>query len=85
MGRARWASMICSFIAAMALAAMTWSDVLAQTPLPTPRPGSGTMGGGIAASTTGDPILAAIGVIALGSAAAVVTAAALRLRRRPDA
>ena len=57
--------------AAMVLVLATGPGVLAQSPTPKPEPAY--MGGGVAASMTGDPILAAVGVIALGVGAALAT------------
>lgn len=59
---------------AMLLAAVQTGPSLAQSPAPTPMRGVDPRGG-VGATMSGDPVLAAVGVIALGIVAAVATAA----------
>lgn len=70
-----------TLMSAACLAVATVQVAFAQAPTPTPAMGvrSGTMGAGAPASMSGEPVMIALSVIALGVGSMLVTAAILRI------
>jgi hypothetical protein len=77
----RWGVLVLCLVGVLLFAGSTVSTVVAATPSPEVVPGGDTRSEGEGAGLVGSPVLVALGVIALGVAAAGATTLYLRLTR----